>query len=429
MGKAGVVCGLLAMLTTFPAFAGARFANLQGTVQVFENGKWVKATLASKISDGMTIETGPRSSAVVVFSRGGQMALKAHTRITISDAQGIVGGGTDREMQMVQGEVSGFVKKDLQTPNAFRMRTPTVIAGVRGSLLTARLQGNRFVATAQRSAAYVRPAPKVTAESTKTKALQSALAMRSRITKQSDDAKKILARAAQNPTPAQVADAKQNLQKVKAEQAKLAKAKVQLAAEQRKAQMALSRARTPQAKAAAREQLKKIAQAVAKNSAAQRALTKQSAKVNSVVQAAARAPSAKQLASAKAMIASAEKKLVSLNKSIAAMQKDKTAFDLKVAKSAPGSKSTTDSGPTVELAQGQTVIATGTKVIDPLTVAKVSVRIQATKSVGVSSQEATFVQQNDDSKIGVGNDFQQIYNQINSVTQPASGGLPELSKF
>jgi hypothetical protein len=34
-----------------------------------------------------------------------------------------------------------------------------------------------------------------------------------------------------------------------------------------------------------------------------------------------------------------------------------------------------------------------------------------------------------DVKVGVGNDTQQIYNSINSVTQPTSTGLPTLNKL
>jgi len=417
---------LMAFGTLAQLSAAARFGSLQGAVQIFDKGKWVKATLATKITSGVSIQTGRESAALIVFSRGGQMALKSFTRVTITDADSST-GGTDREMQIVQGEVSGFVKKSTNTPNEFRLRTPTVIAGVRGSLLRGRLQGNRFVATAKQSAAYVKPAPKISVSDSNTRALQSAIAMRGRITAQLADAKKILERAKSAPAPEKVAAAQKEYKELSAKRQQLANQQAKAKNQYMAAQRALARARTPAAAAALRKQMQQALAAFKQASKETNALTAKMAQSKGVLSAAARAPSAKLVAAATARVSAGEKQLATLDKNIARMQKNSATLEVKVAKAT--ATTSTDSGTVVELQQGQTVIASRDKITDAITVARISVRVDAPKNAGVTATEAGFTQQNDDSKIGVGNDFQQIYNQINNVTQPASGGLPELNKF
>lgn len=421
------ISAILALSIFYSIEAAGRFSSISGTVQIFENDKWVKATMASKINDGTTVETGPRSSAVIIFSRGGQMALRAHTRITIADAGG-VSGGTDREMTLSHGELSGFVKKDIKSPNAFRIRTPTVIAGVRGSLLKGKLRGSRFVATAQKSAAYVRPAPRIAIQNSSSKAIQKALAMRARISAQLKDARKILARAAAVPSAAQVKQAQKDKAKGQARKS-AAEATLKKASLNRgKLKAAFARAHSPQLKAALRAKLKVAAKVLAKANSQYKAISKVFSAANRIITAARRPPTAQQIARANTRVQQGQKQMDRIEKSIASLRKQKDSFSVKQQNKTEPARPA-DSGPVVELAQGQTIIANSGKMIDPLTVAKISVRVQAAKSVGISAQEATFMGQNDDSKVGIGNDFQQIYNQINSVTQPASGGLPELTKF
>ncbi len=49
-------------------------------------------------------------------------------------------------------------------------------------------------------------------------------------------------------------------------------------------------------------------------------------------------------------------------------------------------------------------------------------------TVGQTGSEQMLADQND-VKVGVGNDTQQIYNNVNSVTQPTTTGQPTLKKL
>ena len=92
--------GALRSVYCLTLFAGtlnaeARFASLKGTVQIFENRKWVNATPQTKLASGTMIQTSYRSQAVVIYPKGGQLAVGPYTRVTIFD--NATGSGTDRD--------------------------------------------------------------------------------------------------------------------------------------------------------------------------------------------------------------------------------------------------------------------------------------------------------------------------------------------
>lgn len=142
-------------LTALPlAAADARFASLKGTVQIFEKQKWVNVNLQTKIPSGTLIQTGYRSQAVIMYATGGQMALAQNTRVTVLDTPST--SGTNREIILDHGQVSAFVRKgDQGAPNKFQMRTPTQVAGVRGSMIAGMLAGKTLTVEAIQSAAQI----------------------------------------------------------------------------------------------------------------------------------------------------------------------------------------------------------------------------------------------------------------------------------
>lgn len=149
---------LIALFSAGAIRAEARFASLKGTVQIYQNQKWIDANPSMKLPSGTMIQTAYRSSAVVIYPSGGQIALGPNTQITIFD--NLVTSGTDREVLIAHGQVSGFVKKGTGGErNGFRLRTPTVVAGVRGSLISGLLVGQTLSVEAIQSAANLALAP------------------------------------------------------------------------------------------------------------------------------------------------------------------------------------------------------------------------------------------------------------------------------
>ena len=81
--KVSISAGCMFWMVAFlaPLSAKARFVSLKGAVQVFVGGKWQTATTATNLVSGTPIQTAYNSNALIMFSSGGQMALKPNTKI------------------------------------------------------------------------------------------------------------------------------------------------------------------------------------------------------------------------------------------------------------------------------------------------------------------------------------------------------------
>jgi TPR repeat protein len=112
----------------------------------------------------------------------------------------------------------------------------------------------------------------------------------------------------------------------------------------------------------------------------------------------------------------AQAKVASAQKDLAALAAEEKAL---IASLTSGKATTIPQG---DSAKADEVVTT------PAAVQTASTRPATMTTVGQTGTEQNISQQND-VKVGVGNDTQQIYNSINSVTQPTSTGLPTLKKL
>jgi len=346
---------VLAALFTFSLHAEARFASLKGTVQVYENRKWVNANPQMKLASGAMIQTAYRSQAVVVYPKGAQLAIGPNTRVTIFD--NATSSGTDREVLVDHGQLSAFVKKGpADARNAFRMRGPTTVAGVRGSLIAGRLVGQTLTVSAIQSAAQIETG--VQQSRVKSAELQLANARKNLANQQ----------ARVKATEEYVKQLKEEIKNLEADGSPGARAKLNRAYQ--------------------------MANLYSDNVALYTADLKKMEQFEAAALA--------KVATAKAdlaAIAAEEKALIaSLNKS----------------------------QPTV-IPQGDSAEAAN-DVTPPTDLEKKTTRPASMTTVGQTGSEQQMSEQND-VKVGVGNDTQQIYNNINSVTQPTSTGLPSLKKL
>jgi len=318
--------------------AAAKFASIKGIVQIYEKGKWVPASLAQKLETGVTIQTGYKSAAVIVFQVGGQMALAANTKVIVKDVP--TNPGTNRDIYLEHGNVSAFVRKDLAAPNQYRVRTPTVLAGVRGSMLITSQTGDTGAAEAVESESYFEPT-----------------AVEDSVQKQLLEVQKIQAQIAGNTLV---------LEEIKVMEKDPAKYNT-----------------TAESLAARKKTLTD-------------ANTQLTIEVNVAMKELIRLEFAEKEAAKEAASVGAERDPVT------------GQFKLK---------------------QGDKASKSGENIADASKNRRDGSRPTKLGTTGQTETEQTFNQQNTDSQVGLGTDFQDTYSDVNSVTQPTTTGLPTLKKF
>lgn len=324
-------------------------------MQVYENRKWVNANPQMKLASGAMIQTAYRSQAVVIYPKGGQLAIGPNTRVTIFD--NATSSGTDREVLLDHGQLSAFVKKAPDSArNSFRMRSPTTVAGVRGSLIAGRLFGQTLTVSAIQSAAQIEMG------------LQQ-----SRI----------------SSAELQLANARKNL----------ANQQARVKATEEYVKQLQEEIKTLEAQGSPGSHLK-----------LNRAYQMLSLYSNNVTIYAADLKKMEQFEAA------AVAKVATAKADLAAIAAEEKALIAGLSKSQP-----------TVIAQGDSAQAT-TEVSSPASEQKKNTRPASMTTVGQTGNEQKMSEQND-VKVGVGNDTQQLYNNVNTVTQPTSTGLPTLNKL
>ena len=96
--------------------------------KVFENVK-----VGDNFSQGMTIETEPDSYALIVFPDQKFIHLAPGSSLTLNYAFRLRDGNLKVETQVNKGETANSIDVKLKDNESFRSRTPSVLAGVRGT--------------------------------------------------------------------------------------------------------------------------------------------------------------------------------------------------------------------------------------------------------------------------------------------------------
>lgn len=114
----------------------AKFESISGLVQYREKkGKWQNAKIATHLDANTELQTGPNGKATLLFPNGSKVTLSPGTLASL-DSYGIGPYGTQTNMSLRMGRMNADIAKvnDANTRNHFRVRTPTVVAGVRGTI-------------------------------------------------------------------------------------------------------------------------------------------------------------------------------------------------------------------------------------------------------------------------------------------------------
>lgn len=104
-----------------------------GKVQIKQGSEWINAKAGMKFSQTSEIQTGLKSLAILNFNNGNRLKIQAGTMISMASyTEGSYGNATNVNLKM--GKITAIVSKPEEGKNHFRVRTPTVVAGVRGTI-------------------------------------------------------------------------------------------------------------------------------------------------------------------------------------------------------------------------------------------------------------------------------------------------------
>lgn len=130
-----IVIGFVAP-ATLSAKVAAKFESISGLVQYREKkGKWQNAKIGTPLNTDTELQTGPNGRATLLFPNGSKVSLSPGTLASL-DQYGTGPYGSQTNMSLRMGRMNADIAKvnDSNKRNHFRVRTPTVVAGVRGTI-------------------------------------------------------------------------------------------------------------------------------------------------------------------------------------------------------------------------------------------------------------------------------------------------------
>lgn len=196
--------------------------TLSGKAQIFDQGRWVNATVGSAVYADSSVQTGYNSRVIVMLRNGAQLALKPNTTLSFNNVS-TGPAGSNVNVELVNGAVNSFIPKaEAGQINELKIRSATAVAGVRGSFISARRHGRHFAVRAVHSPATLEAAPPAEERELVRANLMTAVAQKEGVALQAEEAKACLqkdgtqASAAQQrlsdaTTKAQVIDTRVNL--------------------------------------------------------------------------------------------------------------------------------------------------------------------------------------------------------------------------
>lgn len=115
--------------------ASGVFMVVKGDVKLISKGKSIPAKVGQKVFEGDSITTGPDSRAKVVMSDKNVLNISPDTKVEITIYKNDPSSNTKKvDLKVDQGKVRAAVEQKYDDEkNTFRIKTPTAVAGVRGT--------------------------------------------------------------------------------------------------------------------------------------------------------------------------------------------------------------------------------------------------------------------------------------------------------
>jgi hypothetical protein len=113
----------------------AKVIAANGPVQhAFRNGPLLPLTVGASLVEGDRVQTGHNGFATLELADGSHIALPPDTSLDLATLrQTVLTGATDRIVNLHSGEVSTEVTHATKKDDRFQIRSPSVVAGVRGT--------------------------------------------------------------------------------------------------------------------------------------------------------------------------------------------------------------------------------------------------------------------------------------------------------
>lgn len=131
--RIGLLVGaLLSVTTSHAADSFGIFMAVKGDVKIESNGKKTAAKVREKVFQDSTVETGADGRAKIVMSDRSVVHVSPDSKIKIakySDKE----GAKNVELSLSKGKVRNEVKGSYDRNNKYEVKTPTAVAGVRGT--------------------------------------------------------------------------------------------------------------------------------------------------------------------------------------------------------------------------------------------------------------------------------------------------------
>ncbi|QGZ64195.1 FecR family protein [Paraburkholderia acidisoli] len=123
----------VALLRQDPLSATVIAAN--GPAQhAFRNGPLLPLRVGAKLVEGDRVQTGTNGFATLELADGSHLVLPADTSLNLATLrQTVLTGATDRVVDLHRGEVNTEVTHATKKDDRFQIRSPSVVAGVRGT--------------------------------------------------------------------------------------------------------------------------------------------------------------------------------------------------------------------------------------------------------------------------------------------------------
>lgn len=113
--------------------------KVQGTVQVSKGSGWAALKNGDTVPVGADVKTGAGSSCILKWAGGNVIKITPMSTVSVS-AERTAAGDEKSSVNLKQGKVNAHAKKLSTAGSSFDVKTPTAVAGVRGTDILAEIQ-------------------------------------------------------------------------------------------------------------------------------------------------------------------------------------------------------------------------------------------------------------------------------------------------
>ena len=116
-----------------------KVSKVKGTVEVQSGAAWKALKNGDSVPVGADVRTGSGSSCILTWAGGNVVKLNPMTTLSVS-ADKSAAGDEKSSIALKNGGVSAHAKKLSSKASSFEVKTPTAVAGVRGTDILAEIQ-------------------------------------------------------------------------------------------------------------------------------------------------------------------------------------------------------------------------------------------------------------------------------------------------